>query len=57
MKTEYCKNKIYFNSVPEFKTIQKQNGTTEMQIRYRNDVMGYLGKWMPIQTEQETEKE
>jgi hypothetical protein len=53
---EYCKGRIYPNSVPEFKTVQKQDGTLEMQVRYRNDVVGYLGKWMPIQTEKEEPK-
>lgn len=53
MKTEYCKGRIYPGSVPEFCYVQKQNGTTEMQVRYRNDVMGYLGKWMPVNTVKE----
>lgn len=53
MQTEYCKGRIYPNSIPEFRTLQKQDGTLEMQVRYRNDVMGYLGKWMPVQTEKE----
>ncbi len=33
--------------------VQKQNGTIEMQIRYRNDVMGYLGQWAPVEIEKE----
>lgn len=53
MATEYCKGRIYPGSVPEFRTLQKQNGTIEMQVRYRNDAIGYLGKWMPVQTEKE----
>lgn len=53
MKTEYCKGKIYPNSVPEFKMVQKENGAMVMQVRYRNDAMGYLGKWMDVQTEKE----
>ena len=56
MQTEYYKGRIYPNSVPEFKTIQKQDGTLEMQVRYRNDGMGYLGKWMDVQTEKEESK-
>lgn len=56
MQTEYCKGRIYPNSVPEFKTVQKQDGTLEMQVRYRNDPMGYCGKWMPVQTEKEESK-
>lgn len=53
MQTEYCKGRIYPGSVPEFRTLQKQDGTIEMQVRYRNDQMGYLGKWMPVNTVQE----
>jgi hypothetical protein len=53
MATEYCKGRIYPGSVPEFRTLQKQDGTLEMQVRYRNDVMGYLGKWMSVQNEKE----
>ena len=56
MATEYCKGRIYPNSVPEFRTLQKQDGTLEMQVRYRNDAMGYCGKWMPVQTEVEEVK-
>lgn len=56
MATEYCKGRIYPNSVPEFRTLQKQDGTLEMQVRYRNDQMGYLGKWMPVQNEVEEVK-
>lgn len=42
--------KAYPNSVPEFRMFQKADGTMEMQVRYRNDAMGYLGKWMPVNT-------
>lgn len=52
---EYYKGRIYPGSVPEFKTLQKSDGTIEMQVRYRNDGMGYLGKWMPVQKETSTE--
>jgi hypothetical protein len=55
--TEYCRGRIYPNSVPEFRHLQKADGTMEMQVRYRNDGMGYLGKWMPVKTEQEQEIE
>jgi len=57
MQTEYYKGRIYPGSVPEFRTLQKQDGTLEMQVRYRNDVMGYCGKWMPVQTEKEEPQE
>ncbi len=53
MQTEYCKSRIYPGSVPEFKMVQKENGAMVMQVRYRNDAMGYLGKWMDVQTEKE----
>jgi hypothetical protein len=57
MRTEYAKGRIYPQSVPEFRTLQKQDGTLEMQVRYRNDVMGYLSKWMPVNTVQESNNE
>jgi hypothetical protein len=53
MQTEYCKDRIYPNSVPEFRMFQKTNGTMEMQVRYLNAPMGYTGKWMPVKTEQD----
>lgn len=57
MRTEYAKGKIYPNSTPEFRHLQKSDGTMEMQVRYRNDPVGYLGKWMPVQTEQKEPQE
>jgi hypothetical protein len=53
--TTYATGRIYPNSVPEFRHLQKQNGTMEMQVRYLNTAMGYVGKWMPVKTEQEIE--
>jgi hypothetical protein len=50
---EYDKGRIYPGSVPEFRTLQKQDGTLEMQVRYINAPQGYTGKWMPIQNEKE----
>jgi len=41
---------IYPNSSPEFRMIQKSDGTMEMQVRYLNAIMGYVGKWMPVNT-------
>lgn len=52
--TQYCQGRIYPNSVPEFRHVQKTDGTMEMQVRYINSAMGYKGKWMPVNTEQET---
>lgn len=57
MNIEYAKGRPYPGSVPEFKMVQKSDGTIEMQVRYRNDAMGYLGKWMPVQTEKEEPQE
>jgi hypothetical protein len=51
--TTYCQGRIYPQSIPEFRHLQKTDGTMEMQVRYRNDGMGYLGKWMPVNTVQE----
>ena len=44
---------IYPNSSPEFRMFQKENGTMEMQVRYLNRPMNYIGKWMPVQMEKE----
>ena len=44
---------IYPNSTPEFRTLQKENGTMVMQVRYINAPMGYTGKWMDMKTEKE----
>ena len=45
--------KIYPNSSPEFRHLQKEDGTMEMQVRYINAPMGYVGKWMPVNTVQD----
>jgi trehalose-6-phosphate synthase len=49
--------KIYPNSTPEFRHLQKADGTIEMQVRYVNSSMGYTGKWMPVNTVQEQTEE
>lgn len=54
--TEYAKGRIYPQSVPEFRHLQKADGTMEMQVRYINSAMGYTGKWMPVQVEKEESK-
>jgi hypothetical protein len=46
---------IYPQSSPEFRTLQKENGTMVMQVRYINRPMGYVGKWMDVQTEKEND--
>ena len=33
--------------------LQKKDGTMAMQIRYINAPMGYVGKWMDMQTAKE----
>lgn len=53
---EYCKGRIYLGSLPEFRHLQKADGTMEMQVRYINAPMGYTGKWMPVKTEKETKE-
>lgn len=54
--TTYCQGRIYPQSVPEFRHLQKTDGTIEMQVRYINLPMGYTGKWMPVKTEKEESK-
>ena len=44
---------IYPNSTPEFRMFEKTDGTMEMQVRYINTPMNYVGKWMPVQAEKE----
>lgn len=46
---------IYPNSSPEFRMVQKPDGTMVMQVRYINAPMGYTGKWMDVKTEQEND--
>jgi hypothetical protein len=45
--------RIYPNSTPEFRMLQKEDGTMAMQVRYINSAMGYTGKWMDVQLEKE----
>jgi hypothetical protein len=51
--TEYAKDRIYPNSVSEFRHLQKQDGTLELQVRYINESQGYTGKWQAIKVEYE----
>jgi hypothetical protein len=46
---------IYPQSSPEFRMFQKADGTMEMQVRYLNKTMGYIGKWIPVNTEKEND--
>ena len=50
---EYYTDRIYPNSIPEFRMFQKQDGTTEMQVRYINEPMGYTGSWGPVKIQKE----
>jgi hypothetical protein len=44
---------IYPNSSPEFRILQREDGTIEQHVRYINTVQGYVGKWMVVQTAKE----
>jgi len=55
--TTYAQNRPYPNSVPEFRSFQKNDGTIAMQVRYINAAMGYEGKWMDVKTVQEEPQE
>jgi hypothetical protein len=46
---------IYPNSTPEFRALQKEDGTMVMQVRYINAPSGYTGKWMDVKTEKEND--
>jgi hypothetical protein len=41
-------NKIYPNSVPEFRILQQQDGTQQLQIRYVNTAVGYTSPWTAV---------
>jgi hypothetical protein len=51
--TTYAQGRIYPQSVPEFRHLQKQDGTMEMQVRYINSVQGYTGKWQAVSVVEE----
>lgn len=44
---------IYPNSSPEFRILEKEDGTTVTQVRYINIPQGYTSKWMDIKMEKE----
>lgn len=44
---------IYPNSSPEFRIIEKEDGTTATQVRYINIPQGYTSKWTDIKMEKE----
>jgi len=46
---------IYPNSTPEFRMFKKEDGTQVMQVRYINKPMGYIGKWMDVNTEEQND--
>jgi hypothetical protein len=47
---------IYPNSTPEFRMLQKEDGTMVMQVRYICAPQGYTGKWLDVKTEKEDDK-
>jgi hypothetical protein len=51
------KYEIYPNSTPEFRMFQKIDGTTIMQVRYINKLVGYTGLWMDVETKKEEKTE
>jgi hypothetical protein len=48
---------IYPNSTPEFRMLQKEDGTMVMQVKYMNNSMGYVSKWLDVKTEKENDNE
>lgn len=38
----------YPGGTPEFRLVQKENGTLMQQVRYVNGFVGYVGKWMNV---------
>jgi hypothetical protein len=46
---------IYFNSTPEFRFLQKTDGSQVLQVRYINDAHGYKGLWQNIPVVKEDE--
>jgi hypothetical protein len=46
-------NRIYPNASPEFRLLNKQDGTVEMQVRYINTAMGYTSQWNPVSVKNE----
>jgi hypothetical protein len=47
--------KVYPNATPEIRMFKKADGTMEMQVRYVNKPMNYVGKWMPMPVEKEND--
>jgi hypothetical protein len=39
---------IYFNSTPEFRLLQKNDGLQILQVRYINQAQGYTGLWQNV---------
>lgn len=38
----------YPGATPEFRILEKQNGTTVFQIRYINETQRYVSKWEEV---------
>lgn len=47
---------IYPGSTPEFRLVQKTDGTFEQHVRYIRSDVGYVGRWMKVETTKEGEK-
>ena len=46
---------IYPNSTPEFRMLQRQDGTMVLQVRYINITQGYTGVWKDVPVVKEDE--
>lgn len=47
---------IYPSSSPEFRMVEKPNGTFVMEVRYICSQVGYVGKWMEVKVEKQNDK-
>jgi len=48
---------IYPGSTPEFRFLQKENGTFVLQLRYVNISVGYISKWQDVPVVKEDQQE
>lgn len=44
---------VYPGSTPEFRTLEKLDGTQVLQIRYVNETQKYVSRWQDIPTVKE----
>ena len=45
----------YFNSTPEFRLLEKADGSQVLQVRYLNEAQGYTGLWQNVPVVKENE--